>query len=526
MQNQLTRMITKYQSSISIFLLICFFCLLFLIPFSSGEAQTSDWRPAWVDFGDSGLIHVIDLDADAAPKLESPISAEIRQNEKPISNGLSAATNKFFSSFAQITSSRETAGWETVFSDDLESTFPGEWNVFDNDGVTNGEYFWAQKDCRPYAGSYSAWVVGGGTDGSILPCGSDYPNDAKSWMIYGPFSLADATDAEFRFMYWLNSELTFDLLFAGASIDGTQFYGASTSGTYEWTERIFDLTTVDTLGDLTGEAQVWVVIAFQSDYSISVSEGAYVDDIEVRKYVGDEPTLTPTATLTATPTPPSDDSNIYLPLTLKNFPFTPESPVLNTISNADGDGNYSVSWSSSAGVNTYTLEEDSNAAFSSPTTAYTGSGTSIAISGRDVGMYYYRVRASNAHASSGWSNVETVEVTVPPPDCPQTGTWSGTTSQGRNISFVVENSPQCQIAANSLQISIRDSCYFSTTTVFGQSYTITNNHFSAGNASYGVQVIGDFTSLNTASGTFNLYMANPFPPPYNCTASGTWTGTP
>ena len=200
--------------------------------------------------------------------------------------------------------------------------------------------------------------------------------------------------------------------------------------------------------------------------------------------------------------------------------------MLNAISNEDGDGNYTVSWSSPEGADAYTLEEDDNPGFSSPTTVYSGSSTSKAISGRDVGIYYYRVKASNANASSGWSNVKAVEVTVPPPDCPQTGNWSGTNSQGRNISFTVENSPQCQIAADSLRITIRDSCYYVTTTVFAQSRPITNNHFSYGSASYGVQVIGDFTSTTSASGTFNLNMANPFPPPYNCTASGTWTATP
>jgi len=528
----------KFQSPIFIILLVGSFFLLLLIPFSSGEAQTDEWMPAWLELGDSGSVHVVGLDADAAPKVDDSISAEVPKVEKPISTGLLAPVSQFFSSFTRSinTPSREITGWETIFSDDLEGTFPGEWNVFDNDGETNGTYYWAQKDCRPYAGSYSAWVVGGGADGSALGCGSDYPDYANSWMVYGPFSLVDATDAEFRFMYWLNSEPTYDVLFAGASIDGSDFYGAITSGASDWTERIFDLTDVYTLGDLTGEAQVWVVIAFQSDLSIHDSEGAYVDDIEVRKYVGGGPTSTPTATSTAAPptatptatqTPEPGDTEVYIPLSLKSFPFTPDAPVLNAISNEDGDGSYTVSWSSSEGADTYTLEEDDNTGFSSPTTVYSGSSTSKAISGRDVGTYYYRVRASNANASSGWSNVKAVEVTVPPPDCPQTGTWSGTTSQDRNISFVVEDSPQCQIAAASLHISIRDSCYATSTSTILGSIPITNNHFSYGSASHGAQVIGDFTSPTAANGTFSLSYANPFPgPPAYCTASGTWMATP
>ena len=79
------------------------------------------------------------------------------------------------------------------------------------------------------------------------------------------------------------------------------------------------------------------------------------------------------------------DSMIYLPLVMKNFPFTPDVPVLDAINNQDGDGNYSVNWSSSEGADTYTLQEDDNVDFSSPTTAYAGISTSTAISGRDVG---------------------------------------------------------------------------------------------------------------------------------------------
>ncbi|TES93454.1 MAG: hypothetical protein E3J88_00040, partial [Anaerolineales bacterium] len=285
----------KFHSPISIILLVGFFFLLLLYPFSSGEAQTSEWIPAWVDLSDSGFIHVIGLDADATTQVESPISAESPKPEKPISTGLLAAFSQFFSSFARSinTPSRETAGWQTIFSDDFEGTFPGEWDVFDNDGPTNGTYFWAKKDCNPNTGSYSAWAVGEGADGSALACGIDYPDGANSWMIYGPFSLADATDAEFRFMYWLNSQLSNDILYAVASKNGIDFYGAYTSVTTDWSGLIFDLTNVPVLGDLTGEAQVWVVFAFQSNTDTHYAEGAYVDDIEVRKYVEGGPTATP-----------------------------------------------------------------------------------------------------------------------------------------------------------------------------------------------------------------------------------------
>jgi hypothetical protein len=56
----------------------------------------------------------------------------------------------------------QTNGWVTLASEDFEGSFPGSWRVRDNDGTINGEYYWAKKSCRPYAGSYSGWAVGGG----------------------------------------------------------------------------------------------------------------------------------------------------------------------------------------------------------------------------------------------------------------------------------------------------------------------------------------------------------------------------
>ncbi|OQA12103.1 MAG: hypothetical protein BWY63_03809 [Chloroflexi bacterium ADurb.Bin360] len=88
----------------------------------------------------------------------------------------------------------------------------------------------------------------------------------------------------------------------------------------------------------------------------------------------------------------------------------PGAPTLNSIANADGDGNYTVSWSSVSGATGYTLQEADNSGFTGATTAYSGSGTSTAISGKAPGTYYYRVRASNAGGNSTWSNTRSVLV--------------------------------------------------------------------------------------------------------------------
>ena len=88
--------------------------------------------------------------------------------------------------------------------------------------------------------------------------------------------------------------------------------------------------------------------------------------------------------------------------------------TLNSIANADGDGNYTVAWSSISGATSCTLQEATNSTFTGATTAYSGSGTSTAISGKTPGTYYYRVRASNAGGDSAWSNTQAVVVVAPP----------------------------------------------------------------------------------------------------------------
>jgi hypothetical protein len=173
--------------------------------------------------------------------------------------------------------------WTTILTEDFEGAFPGPWWIFDNlPGY--GEYVWNDRPCQAFSGSWSGWAVGGGADGGSLSCGSTYPNNAESWMVYGPFSLADATDAEMRFKLWLNTQPSSDYACWMASINGANFYGDCLSGdSGGWMDQVMDLTAVNTLGDLTGEPEVWVLLRFFSDTTIGFSEGAHVDDILLRK---------------------------------------------------------------------------------------------------------------------------------------------------------------------------------------------------------------------------------------------------
>jgi hypothetical protein len=178
------------------------------------------------------------------------------------------------------------SGWVTIMAEDFEGTFPGSWRVFD-DQPSQGEYYWGKRTCRPYGGGHSGWAVGAASYGTALNCGSNYPNETEAWMIYGPFSLADATEAELAFWRWQYSEDKYDVLKWMASVDGTNFRGYQTSGSSGgWKERVFDLSSVPELGDMRGRSQVWVALVFQSDGNVNHPEGAYVDNIVLRKKVG------------------------------------------------------------------------------------------------------------------------------------------------------------------------------------------------------------------------------------------------
>ena len=177
--------------------------------------------------------------------------------------------------------------WTTIVEEGFE-TPPGDlWEFKDLNGVTGGDYTWAGRDCRPYAGSYSAWAVGGGADGASLPCGSNYPDRVNSWMAYGPFSLEDATAASLSFRLWLEvgAEL-YDGLHICVSPDG----GIYTCWllTYQptgWAPVTFPLDD-SAVVDMRGQKQVWIALNFVSDLSVNFPGGAYVDDVVVRKCAG------------------------------------------------------------------------------------------------------------------------------------------------------------------------------------------------------------------------------------------------
>lgn len=173
------------------------------------------------------------------------------------------------------------SAWTTIVSENFEGSFPGSWELYDTSG---GAYQWGKRNCQVFDGSSSGWAFGAGSVGQSLGCGATYPEQVDSWMIYGPFSLVGATDAELLVKGWVLSEAVYDEFGVMASLDNNYFYGNFFTGDSQgWDDFNLDLTSVPTLGDLRGQANVWIAVGFFSDITITTQHGAYVDNIILRK---------------------------------------------------------------------------------------------------------------------------------------------------------------------------------------------------------------------------------------------------
>jgi len=80
-----------------------------------------------------------------------------------------------------------------------------------------GEYYWGRDDSNvnpipDLGGSFNAWCARDGAN-SRDPTLFFYPDNADSWMVYGPFSLEKYNEARLEFLYWNKSEEDYDFLY-------------------------------------------------------------------------------------------------------------------------------------------------------------------------------------------------------------------------------------------------------------------------------------------------------------------------
>jgi len=174
--------------------------------------------------------------------------------------------------------------WEVVLEEGFEGAFPGPWAIDDN----STGYQWGKRSCKPYEGSNSGWAVGGGTSGTGLSCGTyTVTHDLNTTMGYGPFDLSDASQAQLKFKYWFNTDVSDprDIWFcADFSTDGTTWieesciYGNSGG----WRDATFDMAKYGVVG----VDQVWIqIVAYYPHYTdLTLTDGGiFIDNIVVRK---------------------------------------------------------------------------------------------------------------------------------------------------------------------------------------------------------------------------------------------------
>jgi hypothetical protein len=172
----------------------------------------------------------------------------------------------------------EAAHWRGIATQTFESTFPppsGKWVVNDYNGPTGGTEFWDDA-ASPMPVSGSDFWAAHPADGHV-----PYPNLVDSWMRYGPFSLANASDARVTFRYLLQTEPNYDFFGWEYSCNGVGGWHATSVSGSQATWK----TVTMSLRPCIHKTNVFVRWTFHADYSNSVERfGAYVDDIKVQQY--------------------------------------------------------------------------------------------------------------------------------------------------------------------------------------------------------------------------------------------------
>jgi M6 family metalloprotease-like protein len=182
------------------------------------------------------------------------------------------------------------AGGITILSDDFEGSF-SKWTLGRTAG--GGPAGWGRVTCRQESGAGAAWCAAGGA--SPQPACTQYASGMGTFMIAGPFSLADATEGSWDFDLWYDIDEAGDpnnppdYVFWGWSADGSHFNGTGASGLGQGWEHVSvkmsDMNTGDDTPIL-GASEVWFAFVFISD-AATQKEGAYIDNVVIKKVVGE-----------------------------------------------------------------------------------------------------------------------------------------------------------------------------------------------------------------------------------------------
>jgi PKD repeat protein len=228
----------------------------------------------------------------------------------------------------------------TIYSDTFEGSFPGSWQTF-RLGANAG---WGASSYRSYSGAHSAYCAASGS--AAAPNGGPYPANENSWMIYGPFSLADATAAQATFQYWLSTQASHDYFeyMVSTVAFNTGYQGFKKSGSpVGWQSGTLNFDDQLLSSSALGHSQVWLALIFASDASTQ-GEGAYVDALSITKTVS-----AATCLVTCTATAPAFGA-----------PGTPVQ-LAGTINAASCTGSPAFNWSFADGTPSSTAPSPAHA---------------------------------------------------------------------------------------------------------------------------------------------------------------------
>jgi hypothetical protein len=162
------------------------------------------------------------------------------------------------------------ARWRTIHNQTFEGTFPaGAWIAYDG-SHTSTQGIWG-KGAGGFNSAYAAHPRSG-----VTP----YNYNTQTWMRYGPFSLAWATNARMLFKYVVDTEVGYDNFSWAYSCNGVATWtGQTVSGNAPglWVSATFSLKPC------VGKTQVYVQFTFTSDQSVNY-QGVWLDNVRIQKY--------------------------------------------------------------------------------------------------------------------------------------------------------------------------------------------------------------------------------------------------
>jgi hypothetical protein len=287
-------------------------------------------------------------------------------------------------------------GWQTIeewnfdVPQDLE-----DWTRRDESDGDGGEYLWAESTVTYTTGTHSVGPWSEVMTGTVAPpdivvpptAYLPYPDNLDTWLIYSfTTPISDVWGVRLVFDWWMDAA-SGDPFSWLTSTDGTGFTPVKTKSEQlgEWHVGETVPLHIDEFG-----GTHYVAFRFQSNSDGMSGLGVFVDHVRLQYNFGHE---------------------VYLPLILRRWPPLPATPYLLEIDRAPLDDTYVLDWYNATSdlPETYILQESTVPDFSSPT-HYTTPITSHQVTGRSIGIYYYRVRATNIWGSSQWSNARSTTV--------------------------------------------------------------------------------------------------------------------